>query len=120
MNSTIQSFGDTSGAYSAARIQSARDATTETLAKNSKHIAQIDKASVEFETSFLTEMLKPMFEEVNKGDDMFGGGKGEEVFGGMMVDEYAKSLANHGGLGIAKTVRAEMLRLQEVQDHGNR
>jgi Rod binding domain-containing protein len=79
-----------------------------------KQLAQIDLAAKDFEASFLAEMLRPMFEEVNQPDEMFGGGKGEEVFGGMMVDEYAKTMVASGGIGLASYVREEMIRLQEA------
>lgn len=74
----------------------------------------IDEAAQDFEASFLTEMLRPMFEEVNQPDDLFGGGKGEEVFSNMMVDEYGKQMAARGGIGLASFVRDEMIRLQEA------
>jgi len=46
-------------------------------------------------------------------DDVFGGGKGEEVFRGLMVQEYGKMIAAQGGVGIADQVRAELLKTQE-------
>jgi peptidoglycan hydrolase FlgJ len=79
-----------------------------------KQLKQIDLAAKDFEASFLAEMLRPMFEEVNQPDELFGGGKGEEVFGGMMVDEYAKTMVASGGIGLASYVREEMIRLQEA------
>ncbi|MBU0800695.1 MAG: rod-binding protein [Alphaproteobacteria bacterium] len=77
-------------------------------------LAKIDEAAQEFEAVFLTEMLRPMFEEVNKPDDTFGGGKGEEIFSNMMVDEYGKQMAERGGIGLARFVRDEMIRIQEA------
>lgn len=78
-----------------------------------KDLARIDAAAQDFEAMYLTEMMRPMFEEVNKPDPMFGGGKGEEVFNGMMLDHYGKIMAKAGGVGLAKYVRAEMIKLQE-------
>ncbi len=75
-------------------------------------LAKIDQAAKDFEGMFLGEMIKPVFETV-KTDTIFGGGKGEEVFRGMMVQEYGKKMAERGGLGIAPYVRNEMIRLQE-------
>lgn len=77
-------------------------------------LKRIDIAAQDFEASFLTEMLRPMFEEINKPDELFGGGKGEEVFSNMMVDEYGKQMAANGGIGLAAFVRDEMIRLQEA------
>lgn len=81
-------------------------------AKAARDMARIEAAAQDFEAMFLTEMLKPMFEgiEVN---DAFGGGKGEEVFRSMMLDEYGKIMARSGGIGLAQHVKAEMIRIQE-------
>lgn len=77
-------------------------------------LKKIDDAARDFEAMFLTEMLRPMFAEINKPDELFGGGKGEEIFGKMMVDEYGKMMVEKGGIGLAKYVRDEMIRLQEA------
>jgi Rod binding domain-containing protein len=84
-----------------------------------KTMAKIDKAAKDFEAVFATEMLKPMFEDVNKGDGPFGGGRGEKIFGGMMLNEYGKQIADRDGLGIAGEVKAQLLRLQEAKTHGH-
>lgn len=73
------------------------------------------KAAKDFESVFVSEMLKPMFDMINV-DDTFGGGKGEEVFRGMMVQEYGKMITAQGGIGIADQIKAELLRQQE---HGS-
>jgi Rod binding domain-containing protein len=46
---------------------------------------------------------------------MFGGGKGEEMYRSLLVEEYGKTIAKAGGVGIADQVKAEMLKLQEVK-----
>lgn len=82
-------------------------------AKGLKNGAQIEEAAKEFEAVFLAEMLKPMFEGVKEPDPLFGGGKGEEIFNGFMVQEYGKIMAERGGIGIAEYVKAELIRIQE-------
>lgn len=77
----------------------------------------IEEAAKDFEAVFMAEMLKPMFEQI-KPNGMFGGGKGEEVFQGMMVQEYGKMMAERGGIGIAEQVKEEMLRIQEQVNKG--
>lgn len=79
-----------------------------------KNMEEIDAAAQDFEAMFIAEMLKPMFEGVMKPDPMFGGGKGEEIFSGLMVQEYGKIIADAGGIGIAEQVKAEMIRIQEA------
>lgn len=81
-----------------------------------KNIGKIEEAAKEFEAVFLSEMLKPMFAEVNKPNSLFGGGHGEQVFSGFMVQEYGKLMADQGGIGLAEHVKAELIRIQQAQE----
>lgn len=72
---------------------------------------RIDTAAQDFEAVFLTEMLKPMFNMVEV-NETFGGGKGEEVFGDFLVQEYAKMIAKQGGIGLSVHIKAEMIKMQ--------
>ena len=83
-------------------------------ANDATKTAKIDKAAQDFEAVYISEMLKPMFETVEV-DDTFGGGKGEEVFRGLLTQEMGKSIAKQGGLGLAAQVRTELLKIQEHQ-----
>lgn len=73
----------------------------------------IDAAAKEFEAVMLATMLKPIFEGVSISEP-FGGGEGEEMWKGLLVEEYAREMAASGGIGIADEVRAELLRAQET------
>ncbi|HYE49301.1 MAG TPA: rod-binding protein [Azospirillaceae bacterium] len=77
----------------------------------------VDKAAQEFEAVFLNQMLSMMWETVEV-DPNFGGGHGEEMFRSVMIDEQAKAISRAGGLGLADSIRQEMLRMQEVADRG--
>lgn len=70
------------------------------------------KVAVDFEASFLSQMLKPMFEGL-KTDGPFGGGAGEEMWRGFLVEEMGKQTARVGGVGLADKVLAHMLKAQE-------
>lgn len=79
--------------------------------------ASLDKMrqkAEDFEAVFLSQMLKPMFEGI-KSDEMFGGGNGEDMWKSQLVNEYGKTIAKSGGIGIADAVLGEMLRMQEMQ-----
>ena len=76
-------------------------------------MARIDETARDFEAMFMTEMLRPMFEGL-KVDETFGGGKGEEVFQSMMLDEYGKNMAAQGSLGIADLVREQLIEMQSA------
>lgn len=76
--------------------------------------AQMDKikdAAEEFESVFLAQMLSHMFSGIEV-DPMFGGGKGEEMFKGMIVEEYGKHLSATGGIGITEQVQAKLIEMQ--------
>jgi Rod binding domain-containing protein len=83
---------------------------------NDKKAAQIDAVAKDFEAMFISEMMKPMFESI-KPDARFGGGKGEEVFRGFMVEEYGKMMAETGQIGIADAVKQELIRMQELAEN---
>ncbi|MCB9982317.1 MAG: rod-binding protein [Rhodospirillales bacterium] len=80
-------------------------------AVKTREMEKIEAAAQDFEAVFLAEMMKPMFAGI-KTDGQFGGGKGEEIFRGIMVQEYGKMIAQTGGVGIADHVKDHMIRMQ--------
>ncbi|KAA5602764.1 rod-binding protein [Blastochloris sulfoviridis] len=69
-------------------------------------------AAQDFEAVFLNSMFEPMFEGLgNEGP--FGGGSGVETWRGMMVEEWSKSIAAAGGIGLANQIYSDILALQE-------
>lgn len=79
-------------------------------------LAQIRKSANEFESVFVSQMLGHMFDGVET-DETFGGGRGEEMFKPMLVEQFGKQITQRGGLGIASQVYQELLRAQEAS-HG--
>ena len=65
-----------------------------------------------FEASFLSQMLKPMFEGLST-DGPFGGGEAESTWRGFLVEAMAKQTVKAGGIGLADRVMSEMLKMQE-------
>ncbi len=76
--------------------------------------ARIQKVAKDFEASFLSVMLGEMFRDVSAGE--FGGGQAEEAFKTMMTDSFAKSMTNHGGIGLAPALTRQMLTLQGLEE----
>lgn len=113
MNGNMLSPDMTSALLQAAQGQSANAAAKTQL--SAKEMKKIDAASQQFEAVFATEMMKPMFEGI-KTDGMFGGGQAEDVFRSILLQEYGKQMAQAGQLGIASTVKAEMIKMQESRD----
>ena len=83
-----------------------------------KNQQSIEDSAREFEAVFISEMVKPMFEglEVN---ELFGGGKGEEIFRGMMLQEYGKEIARLDITGIQSQVKNKLIELQAIRTTGN-
>jgi Rod binding domain-containing protein len=108
-------MSDIVGPNTSLAMMQAQQADAMSAAKNiktAKGNEKIDEAATDFEAVFLAEMIKPMFEGIST-EAPFGGGKGEEVFRGMMIQEYSKLLAKSGSIGLADSVRTEMIRMQE-------
>jgi len=71
-----------------------------------------DQAASDFEGMFMSQMLQPMFNTVGV-DKLFGGGHGEEMMRGFLVQEYGKALAKSSHFGIADAVRNELQQTQQ-------
>jgi Rod binding domain-containing protein len=73
----------------------------------------VDAVSKDFEAVFLSQMMSAMF----SGDEFtafFGGGTAGDIYKSMLLNEYGKSFAQAGGIGIAGMVKKELLKMQEV------
>jgi len=71
-------------------------------------------AAQDFEAVFLNSMFQHMFTGID-GDGPFGGSGAAGVWRSMLTDEYAKSFAKAGGIGIANQVYRSLMAHQEVQ-----
>lgn len=70
------------------------------------------KAAKDFEAVFLTSMMENMFTGIEL-EEPFGGGHAEKMFRSMQLSEYAKSMSQSGGIGVADKVYQELLAIQE-------
>lgn len=70
------------------------------------------EAAKDFEAVFLSEMMSHMFEGLGT-DPVFGGGQGEDMFKGMLVQEYAKKMATGHGIGISDQLQKMMIQMQQ-------
>ncbi len=84
-----------------------------------KELQKVEGAAQDFEAMFVAEMIKPMFEGIST-EAPFGGGKGEEVFRSMLLQEYGKLISQTGSIGLTSQVKEEMIRMQEqAENKGN-
>ncbi|MEZ5691688.1 MAG: rod-binding protein [Rickettsiales bacterium] len=74
---------------------------------------KIDALARDFEAVFISQMMDKMFGE-SIGTDAFGSKESDEIYKGLMVQEYGKLIVKSGGIGIADYVKRELLHLQEV------
>jgi len=91
------------------------NATTPTAAKLSAASKEKAKAaSQDFEAVFINSMFQQMFTSVG-GDGPFGGGGATGVWRSFLTDEYSKTFAKAGGIGIADQVYRSLMAQQEIQ-----
>jgi Rod binding domain-containing protein len=69
--------------------------------------------AVEFEAMVLNVMFGQMFTGID-GEGPFGGGGAAGVWRSFLTDEYAKSFAKAGGIGIADHVYSALIAQQEA------
>ena len=70
-------------------------------------------AAGEFESMFLNSMFEQMNTNVD-GDGPFGGSGALKVWRSFLTDEYAKTFARNGGVGIASHVYDQLLKHQGI------
>jgi Rod binding domain-containing protein len=76
--------------------------------------AKARAAAQDFESVFLNSMFQQMFTGL-QGDGPFGGSGATGVWRSFLTDEYSKSFAKAGGVGIADQVYKSLLAQQEIQ-----
>ncbi|KPF78803.1 rod-binding protein [Brevundimonas sp. AAP58] len=86
-------------------------------APNGADARRMRETAEQFEASFLSQMLKPMFEGLDT-NGLFGGGEAEATWRSFLIDAMAQQTVRAGGIGLADTVMAEMIRMQSEQTAG--
>ena len=75
--------------------------------------AKLRGVAQELESVFLAQMMETMFEGI-RTDGPFGGGHGESVYRSLLLQEYSKVIAKHGGIGLADAVTRQLIGTQET------
>jgi flagellar protein FlgJ len=75
--------------------------------------AKAKSAAQNFEAVFLNSMFEQMYTGID-GDGPFGGSGATGVWRSFLTDEYAKSFAKAGGIGIADHVYKTLIAQQEA------
>ena len=71
-------------------------------------------AAQDFEAVFLNSMFQHMFTGID-GEGPFGGKGAGGVWRSVLTDQYAKSIAKAGGIGIADQVYRSLMAQQEIR-----
>lgn len=79
---------------------------------NTSDKSSMRAAAEEFEAVFLNTMLQNMFTGLQEGGT-WGGGTGSDAWQSFLIDEYAHSISEAGGIGLADSVERELIALQE-------
>ena len=90
-------------------IQSAAEAPSP---RRTDSAAKAMHAAREFESVFLADALKTMFQDIPT--DPLGGGTASQSWRELLVDEYAKDMVARGGIGLAAPIARELLQIQEA------
>lgn len=98
-------------------MSSPSPASLAALARKKGARAQLEEKAKDFESVFMAQMIKPMWEGVET-DPVFGGGTGEDVMRDMMIQEYGKAMAKADNYGLSKSVMDVMIRIQEKAQGG--
>ena len=76
--------------------------------------AKARATATDFEAVFLNSMFNQMFTGID-GDGPFGGSGGAGIWRSFLSEEYSKSFAKAGGIGIADHVYSALLAQQEAR-----
>lgn len=96
-----------------AQIQAAltqSNSGTSRLAASGTSPEQAQQIAEEFEAVFLAQLMEHMMGDST--EQTFGGGAGESAWKGMLNEEYAKVMAQAGGIGLADDLAREIMMIQ--------
>lgn len=79
-----------------------------------KQASEIRALAEDFEAFFAGLVFDEMTAELEP-DPLTGGGEAEGMFRSLLNQEFGKSVARSGSLGIADIVQRQLLQLQEVR-----
>ncbi len=111
----MKSIGNVNAAYQALASQNQSSAAKSLVGKSLSGSGVNGKAwqaAQDFEAVFLNSMISQMFTGID-GEGPFGGSQAVGVWRSFLTDEYAKSFAKNGGIGIAAEVYRTLMAQQE-------
>ena len=117
-NARLEAAQSARGAAELQRTADSLNAAVATGGKYPKELAQLRKVTRDFESVFLSYMMKTMKEAIPK-NDFLGQSEGEKIFTEMKDDELAKGMAKAGGIGLGKLLEQQLIHsLRSVASQG--
>jgi flagellar protein FlgJ len=68
---------------------------------------RLQKEAVELEAVLLSKMIDPMFPD-GKESGLYGGGHGSDIYRQMVIDQYARTMAENGGIGLSGSIKKDL------------
>lgn len=106
-------LGSSGKATSGAKPAAGASLTERLDALGAGRAEKIRKTATDFESMFLENMLSQVFAGTGEEGPLGSNGTGGDAYKSMLVNEYGKLITKAGGVGIAETVMAQMLKMQE-------
>jgi Rod binding domain-containing protein len=107
----MKSVGNVSSAYQSLTLQKQTNAAKSL--GNSGVNGKAWQAAQDFEAVFLNSMFSQMFTGID-GAGPFGGDQATGIWRSFLTDEYAKTFAKNGGIGISSDVYRTLMAQQEA------
>ena len=82
--------------------------------RDSKYLSQLQKVSKDFESIFLSYMLKQMRKTVPE-DPIFGNSNAKDIFQDMYDDATSRDLSKAGGIGLASILYKQLATIQTTK-----
>jgi Rod binding domain-containing protein len=98
------------GQFGPTRTAAQARAAAMTPAQRAAAEAKIAGTAKDFEAQFVGSMMGSMFDKVD-----LGGGEGSDAFKTIMMQAIGKKIASGRGIGLARSVQAEMLKMQGLR-----
>jgi Rod binding domain-containing protein len=77
---------------------------------------EIKTVAQDFESVMISQTFRLMTKGI-KTDPVFGGGKSEEIYRDMLMDEYGKNVAKNGGFGLAKHIQKDIQKSDSIYNN---
>ena len=71
------------------------------------------KTAQDFESVYMSTMIGQMMSGLSGDGPLAAEGAGGDAWRGMLTEEMAKTISFSGGVGVAKSIYSELIRLQE-------